>query len=197
MVNDDIYVFGGHNGITYVNDMQIFSTGMSHHIFGVHTKSFSASRQWRSVIYKGHQPSARSRHSACLIGKRIFVFGGLNDYGVHQDLNAFDTGAAALIKRSLCWRCRLVSLCCDSCYCCVSFLFYLFPLFIRVACRADGEKWVQPAIRGTAPAARAGHAAVCIGPQMVVFGGEGARDTWYNDTFALNESTLPSITLWL
>lgn len=35
------------------------------------------------------------------MGRRIMVFGGLNDYGVHQDLNAFDTGTAYISLATL------------------------------------------------------------------------------------------------
>eukprot|EP00698_Gefionella_okellyi_P023487 TRINITY_DN803_c0_g1_i1.p1 TRINITY_DN803_c0_g1~~TRINITY_DN803_c0_g1_i1.p1 ORF type:complete len:685 (-),score=140.29 TRINITY_DN803_c0_g1_i1:1759-3507(-) len=70
-----MYVFGGHNGINHINDMQVLHT---------------TTRQWRNIRFKGHQPSARSKHSAVQLGRRIYVFGGVNDFGFHQDLSAYE-----------------------------------------------------------------------------------------------------------
>jgi len=54
---------------------------------------------------------------------------------------------------------------------------------------AENEKWVQPAVKGVPPLARAGHSAVSIGRQMLIFGGESTRDTWLNDTYLLSEGS--------
>lgn len=47
---------------------------------------------WSRAFTAGTTPAARSRHTANLIGNRIFFFGGGDDSRVFNDLHVLDTG---------------------------------------------------------------------------------------------------------
>lgn len=61
-------------------------------------KSFSASHTWISPSTRGEGPEAREGHSAALVGKRLFIFGGCgksvdNNIDVYyNDLYILNTG---------------------------------------------------------------------------------------------------------
>lgn len=58
---------------------------------------FLASHTWISPSVRGDGPGAREGHSAALIGKRLFIFGGCGKYGNHEiyydDLYILNTGS--------------------------------------------------------------------------------------------------------
>ncbi|CAI0453754.1 unnamed protein product [Linum tenue] len=60
-VGDNLYVFGGTDGMNPLRDLHILDTS-------THT--------WISPTTRGDGPEAREGHSAALVGKRIFIFGG-------------------------------------------------------------------------------------------------------------------------
>lgn len=59
---------------------------------------FIASRTWISPSLRGDGPEAREGHTAALVGKRLFVFGGCgnsadnNDEIYYNDLYVLNTG---------------------------------------------------------------------------------------------------------
>lgn len=46
---------------------------------------------WRKVDARGSPPTPRGWHSACIINKQMFVFGGCADVALN-DLHVFDLG---------------------------------------------------------------------------------------------------------
>ncbi|XP_056175450.1 uncharacterized protein LOC115662401 isoform X2 [Syzygium oleosum] len=66
-VGDNLYVFGGTDGMNPLGDLHILDT---------------SSHTWISPITRGEGPEARQGHSAALVGKRLIIFGG---YGKSPD----------------------------------------------------------------------------------------------------------------
>ncbi|KAI6683244.1 hypothetical protein NL676_029157 [Syzygium grande] len=66
-VGDNLFVFGGTDGMNPLADLLILDT---------------SSHTWISPITRGEGPEARQGHSAALVGKRLFIFGG---YGKSPD----------------------------------------------------------------------------------------------------------------
>nr|XP_028948603.1 tip elongation aberrant protein 1 isoform X2 [Malus domestica] len=60
-VGDNLFVFGGTDGMNPLRDLHILDTSL-------HT--------WISPSLRGEAPEAREGHSAALVGKRLFIFGG-------------------------------------------------------------------------------------------------------------------------
>lgn len=60
-VGDNLFVFGGTDGMNPLKDLHILDT---------------SSHTWISPTVRGEGPEAREGHSAALIGKRLFIFGG-------------------------------------------------------------------------------------------------------------------------
>ncbi|XP_056175446.1 tip elongation aberrant protein 1-like [Syzygium oleosum] len=60
-VGDNLFVFGGTDGMNPLGDFHILDT---------------SSHTWISPITRGEAPKARQGHSAALVGKRLFIFGG-------------------------------------------------------------------------------------------------------------------------
>lgn len=61
-IGDKVYVFGGRND----------KNGACNKIFCFDTSTF----RWSAPAVSGHIPPARDGHSACVIGKKIYIFGG-------------------------------------------------------------------------------------------------------------------------
>jgi hypothetical protein len=47
---------------------------------------------WSQAYVTGSSPAARSRHSATMIGSKLFVFGGGDETRVYNDLYILDCG---------------------------------------------------------------------------------------------------------
>lgn len=64
-----------------------------------------ASHTWKCLEVRGEEPDAREAHSATLVGKHIFVFGGcgkvpgLDDEVFFNDLYILNTGTASFRLR--------------------------------------------------------------------------------------------------
>ncbi|XP_062116747.1 uncharacterized protein LOC133830714 isoform X2 [Humulus lupulus] len=76
-VGDNLYVFGGTDGMNPLRDLHILDT---------------SSHTWISPCFRGEGPEAREGHNAALVGKRLFIFGGCgksfstNDEVYYNDL---------------------------------------------------------------------------------------------------------------
>lgn len=88
-VNDSIYIFGGRNSkLQYFNDMWIYNL---------------RTQTWSQCKGEGKPPSKRAAHTACVVGRYIYIFGGRykNKKSVqlstglthshHADIHCFDT----------------------------------------------------------------------------------------------------------
>ncbi|KAI6683070.1 hypothetical protein NL676_028983 [Syzygium grande] len=91
-VGDNLFVFGGTDGMNTLRDLHILDT---------------SSHTWISPSIRGEGPEAREGHSAALVGKRLFIFGGCgkslddDEEVYYNDLFILNTGAnlATNLKR--------------------------------------------------------------------------------------------------
>lgn len=78
-VGSMIFVFGGHDGLSYVNELSILDF----------TKD---QPEWIHTPSTGKVPSARGYHTANSCDSRLFVFGGSDEALCFSDLNILDFG---------------------------------------------------------------------------------------------------------
>ena len=82
VVGNEIYIFGGRQGISMsespLNDLHVYST---------------EDQRWTDLSNdtSGDPPSPRSFHRMISVGKKLFVFGGCGESGRLNDLYSFDT----------------------------------------------------------------------------------------------------------
>ncbi|XP_034216425.1 tip elongation aberrant protein 1-like isoform X3 [Prunus dulcis] len=69
-VGDNLFVFGGTDGMNPLKDLHILDT---------------SSHTWISPSLRGDGPEAREGHSAALVGKRLFIFGGCGKSSNNSD----------------------------------------------------------------------------------------------------------------
>lgn len=80
------------------------------HLFDVYVKSFLASHTWISPSIKGEGPEAREGHSAAVVGKRLYIFGGCgksadnNNEVYYNDLYILNTGN--FLSLIILWYCQ-------------------------------------------------------------------------------------------
>lgn len=173
---DSLYVFGGHDGTVYRNDLLIFNLD---------------TRTWElDLVVEGEGPSPRDAHAAVVHAEWMYVFGGydskryLNDFhrfhfdDVTWSAVPFATGSApsprgghtAVVHGA----CMFVFGGCDGWNYFNDLYSFSFP----------GREWAPVRVTGTAPGARSAPATVVHAEQgvMYVFGGyDGARSL--NDLF--------------
>ncbi|QKX56610.1 uncharacterized protein TRUGW13939_03715 [Talaromyces rugulosus] len=76
--NDNLYLFGGTNGVTWFNDVWSYDP---------------RTNQWTELECNGFIPSPREGHAATVVGDTMYVFGGRNDEGLDLgDIAAFRIG---------------------------------------------------------------------------------------------------------
>jgi len=149
-----------------------------------------------------------SRHSAALIGTRIFLFGGFDGFGTNFDLAIFDPFGRtwtnvpnSQLKGSIpVSRTNHASAA-------VGNKMYVFGgnnnnelgmyqvLDDLSVLDAETMTWSHPKTTGTKPSARSGHTLTAIGKNLYLFGGGvwNEREGWvhkYNDVHVLNTETM-------
>lgn len=72
---DSLYVFGGYDGTTRVNDFIEFDF---------------QKKRWRPVLAVGSVPTPRDRHTACVYNHSLYVFGGFDGTSRVNDFTGFD-----------------------------------------------------------------------------------------------------------
>ena len=173
--NNSLYIFGGHDGSVYRNDLLLFNL---------------ETRGWQlDLDISGSGPSPRDAHAAVVHADCMYVFGGydskryLNDFHRFQfDTQTWNTvtygggapsprgGHTAVVHNHE----MLIFGGCDG--------WNYFNDLYRY--RFDAEQWLAVRVTGTAPGARSAPATVVHEPQasMYVFGGyDGGRSL--NDLF--------------
>ena len=171
-----IYVFGGHDGRRSLSDLHIFDT---------------ESMNWSKAAVSGRAPLAGSRHTATLVGDRLFVFGA-SDSGTFKDLHVLDIDALswqqveaegqAPIARSR-HTATLVG---------KNLLLFggvgggrpLHDLFVMHTGTKEGMFWTEPPANGVPPSARVGHASALVDTKVFIFGGHDGK-TCLNDVHVL------------
>ena len=77
------------------------------HVFDV------AAETWSPIKFTGTVPSKRNNHSACVIGSKIFIFGGFLDGVAGNDVHFFDASMFFCLLSFLFPFSLLVVVCCD------------------------------------------------------------------------------------
>jgi len=170
--------------------------------FNTETKSFS-----RPTI-KGDKVPTFSRHTACLVGSRVYIFGGFDGHGTNFDLASFDpytctwTNIAKSAQKGTPPPSRT-----NHAAAAVGKNMYIFGgnnnneagqyQVLKDFCMLDTRTmtWSTPQTTGTAPCARSGHTLTAIGKKLYLFGGGvwNERDGWvhkFNDLYIFDTETL-------
>ncbi|KAJ6888437.1 tip elongation aberrant protein 1-like isoform X1 [Populus alba x Populus x berolinensis] len=185
-VDENLYVFGGTDGMNPLKDLRILDT---------------SSHTWISPNVRGDGPDAREGHSAALVGKRLFIFGGCgkssdNSHEIYYNdlyiLNtetfvwkqAITTGTPPSARDShTCssWRDKIIVIGGED-----GHDYYLSDVHIL-----DTETlvWKELNTSGQKLPPRAGHSTVSFGKNLFVFGGFTDAQNLYDDLHMLNVET--------
>ncbi|KAM1322928.1 hypothetical protein PS2_015413 [Malus domestica] len=185
-VGDNLFVFGGTDGMNPLRDLHILDTSL-------HT--------WISPSLRGEAPEAREGHSAALVGKRLFIFGGCgksasNDNEVYfNDLYILNT-ETFVWKRAMTsgnppsrrdshtcssWKNKLIVIGGED-----GHDYYLSDVHIL---DTDTLIWRELKTTGQFMPPRGGHCTVAFGNNLFVFGGFTDAQNLYNDLYMLDVDT--------
>ncbi|KAF2592903.1 hypothetical protein F2Q70_00045403 [Brassica cretica] len=221
-VGDNLFVFGGTDGKNHLKDLHVLDTCKLFHLkdllvltvpamrFEFECNCFVcvcvcvcvvASHTWKCVDARGEGPEAREAHSATLVGKRIFIFGGCGKASGSDD-EVFYNDLFILNTETLTWQ-RAVTTgnppsARDS-HTCSTWKnkiivvggedlddYYLSDVHIL-----DTETfvWKQMKTSGQVLTPRAGHVTVALERNLFVFGGFTDSQNLYDDLYVLDVET--------
>ncbi|KAK7330276.1 hypothetical protein VNO77_24466 [Canavalia gladiata] len=185
-IGDNLFVFGGTDGMNPLKDLHILDT---------------SSHTWISPTIRGEGPEAREGHSAAVVGKRLFIFGGCgksadnNNEVYYNDLYILNT-------ETFVWKCATTSGTPPSprdSHTCSSWKnkiiviggedgrdYYLSDVHIL---DTDTLIWRELNTSGELLPPRAGHSTVSFGKNLFVFGGFTDAQNLYNDLYMLDIDT--------
>ncbi|EFH66548.1 predicted protein [Arabidopsis lyrata subsp. lyrata] len=185
-VGDNLFVFGGTDGVNPLKDLYILDT---------------SSHTWKCPSVRGEGPEAREGHTATLVGKRLFVFGGcgkssdINDEIYYNDVYIFNT-ETFVWKRAVTignppsardshscssWKNKLVVIGGED-----GHDYYLSDVHIL---DTDTLIWKELNTSGQLLTPRAGHVTVSLGRNIFVFGGFTDAQNLYDDLYVLDVDT--------
>ncbi|KAL9326344.1 hypothetical protein ACSQ67_006989 [Phaseolus vulgaris] len=182
-IGDNLFVFGGTDGMNPLKDLHILDTSL-------HT--------WVSPTIRGEGPPAREGHSAAVVGKRLFIFGGC---GKSSDSNneVYYNDLYILNTETFVWKCATTSGSPPSprdSHSCSSWKnkiiviggedghdYYLSDVHIL---DTDTLIWRELSASGQLLPPRAGHSTVSFGKNLFVFGGFTDAQNLYNDLYMLD-----------
>ncbi|XP_062170810.1 acyl-CoA-binding domain-containing protein 6-like isoform X2 [Alnus glutinosa] len=185
-VGDNLFVFGGTDGMNPLKDLHILDT---------------SSRTWISPSLRGDGPEAREGHTAALVGKRLFVFGGCgksadnNDEIYYNDLYVLNTETFVWKRAATSgtppsprdshtcssWKNNIIVIGGEDAH-----DYYLSDVHVL---DTDTLIWRELSTSGHLLAPRAGHATVAFGKNLFVFGGFTDAQNLYNDLYVLDVDT--------
>ncbi|KAG5153579.1 hypothetical protein AAZX31_05G019100 [Glycine max] len=185
-VGDNLFVFGGTDGMNPLKDLHILDTSL---------------QTWVSPTIRGEGPPAREGHSAAVVGKRLYIFGGCgksadnNNELYYNDLYILNT-------ETFVWKCATTSGTPPSprdSHSCSSWKnkiiviggedghdYYLSDIHIL---DTDTLIWRELSTSGQLLPPRAGHSTVSFGKNLFVFGGFTDAQNLYNDLYMLDIDT--------
>ncbi|RDX97342.1 Kelch domain-containing protein 3, partial [Mucuna pruriens] len=185
-IGDNLFVFGGTDGMNPLKDLHILDT---------------SSHTWICPTIRGEGPPAREGHSAAVVGKRLFIFGGdfptsycqLWSKLVHCTIYSLETFV---------WKCATTSGTPPSprdSHTCSSWKnkiiviggedghdYYLSDVHIL---DTDTLIWRELSTSGQLLPPRAGHSTVSFGKNLFIFGGFTDAQNLYNDLYMLDIDT--------
>ncbi|KAK4402271.1 Kelch domain-containing protein 3 [Sesamum angolense] len=180
-VGDNLFVFGGTDGRRPLNDLHILDT---------------SSNTWILPSVRGNGPEPREGHSAALIGKRLFIFGGcgksVDSEIYYDDLYILNTetfswkrvvpSGTPPSKRDshTCssWKNKIIVIGGED-----SYNNYLSDVHIL---DADTLVWCKLNTTGQLLPPRGGHTTVGFGKNLFVFGGFSDEQNLYDDVYMLD-----------
>lgn len=182
-VGDNLFVFGGTDGLNPLQDLHILDT---------------STNTWVSPSLRGNGPDPREGHGAALIGRRLFIFGGcgksMNNASevYYNDLYILDT-------ETLVWQRSTASGSTpaprDS-HTCSSWMNKIIVIggedqndyYLSDVHELDTDTlvWRQLTTSGQLLPPRAGHSTVAIGKHLFVFGGFSDAQNLYDDLYMLD-----------
>ncbi|XP_012080405.1 kelch domain-containing protein 3 isoform X2 [Jatropha curcas] len=185
-VGDNLFVFGGTDGMNPLKDLHILDT---------------SSHTWISPTVRGEGPEAREGHNAALVGKRLFIFGGCgkssnnNDEVYYSDLYILNTetfvwkqaatsGTPPSARDShTCssWKNKVIVIGGED-----GHDYYLSDVHIL---DAETLVWKELNTSGQKLPPRAGHSTVAFGKNLFVFGGFTDAQNLYDDLYMLDVDT--------
>uniref|UniRef100_A0A2C9UK58 Uncharacterized protein n=1 Tax=Manihot esculenta TaxID=3983 RepID=A0A2C9UK58_MANES len=185
-VGDNLFVFGGTDGINPLKDLHILDT---------------SSHTWISPTVRGEGPEAREGHSAALVGKRLFIFGGCGKSSNNDD-DVYYNDLYILNTETYVWEQVAASGTPPSArdsHTCSSLKgkiiviggedgrdYYLSDVHIL---DAETLVWKELNTTGQRLPPRAGHSTVAFGNNLLVFGGFTDAQNLYDDLYMLDVDT--------
>lgn len=170
--------------------------------YDTETKSFS------QPTVKGDKVPSFSRHTSCLVGSKVYIFGGFDGHGTNFDLATFDPYARSWSNVSkAAQKGSIPPSRTNHASAAVGKNMYIFGGNNN---NEEGKyqvlddlnmldtvtmTWSRPKTTGTAPCARSGHTLTSIGKKLYLFGGGvwNEREGWvhkFNDLYILDTETL-------
>ncbi|KAH0938479.1 hypothetical protein HID58_005940 [Brassica napus] len=208
-VGDNLFVYGGTDGKYYLNDLHVLDTCKLLSIISscvvikkmlifVCVLLLLASHTWKCLEVRGEEPDAREAHSATLVGKHIFVFGGrgkvpgLDDEVYFNDLYILNTETITW-QRAVTTGTRPFARDGHTCSTWNNKIIvvggehfegeYLSDVHIL---DTDTFAWKQMKTSWQQLTPRAGHITVAIERNLFVFGGFRDPQSLYNDLYVLD-----------
>ncbi|XP_019438940.1 PREDICTED: kelch domain-containing protein 4-like [Lupinus angustifolius] len=185
-IGDNLFVFGGTDGVNLLKDLHILDT---------------SSHTWISPSIRGDGPEAREGHSAAVVGKRLYIFGGCGK-SADNDNEVYYNDLYILNTETFVWKCATTSGTPPSprdSHSCSSWKnkiiviggedghdYYLSDVHIL---DTDTLIWRELTTSGQLLPPRAGHSTVSFGKNLFVFGGFTDAQNLYNDLYMLDIDT--------
>lgn len=195
VVDGKVYYIGGQMSVTLRFD--------DIHVFDPDTKLFS-----KPKIHG--KPPKFARHTACSIGKKIYIFGGYDGFGTFYGLSVFDVATLTWYTPELKGEKPVPRT--NHAVTAVGTNMYLFGGNDTTKPGKDNLKygtygdfqvfdtvtltWSQPPVKGKIPCARSGHHMITVGTKIYLFGGGLWNDktkSWlerYNDMYVFDTETM-------
>ncbi|KAE8711821.1 rhomboid protein 1 [Hibiscus syriacus] len=185
-VGENLFVFGGTDGMNPLKDLYILDT---------------VTDTWICPSVRGEGPEAREGHSAALVGKRLFIFGGCgkssdnNDEIYYNDLYILNTEtfvwkrvatsgnppSARDSHTCSSWKNKIIVIGGED-----GHDYYLSDVHIL---DTEALAWKELNTSGQMLTPRAGHSTVAFGKNLFVFGGFTDAQNLYDDLYMLDVDT--------
>lgn len=133
--------------------------------------------KWEKVLAKGDIPAGVAAHSAVVLGKNMYIFGGMTASGACNSMYRFNTG----MKSLTCWF-VLMSYSYSFIFC-MSFQKSKLKLMFQYQTLTDKSRWILMKFEGDMPPNRLDHS-MCLLPWRLE-GEEKANSTAASDTINL------------
>ncbi|KNA10975.1 hypothetical protein SOVF_138990 isoform B [Spinacia oleracea] len=185
-VGDNLFVFGGTDGMNPLGDLHILDT---------------SSNSWISPQVRGDRPQAREGHSAALVGEKLFIFGGCGK-SLNHPSEVYYNDLYILDTKNFVWQCAATfgkSPAARDSHSCSSWEdkivviggedehdYYLCDVHIL---DTDTLVWRELNTSGQLLPPRAGHSTVAFGRHIFVFGGFTDAQNLFDDLYMLDIDT--------